>query len=326
MILLDEEDGQLPKLDPPLPLHVRTNRPLTPTPSLPDYETSQEQLKYDLHKKKPLPKRLKWALWGLGTYFIVTVAIGVPVIVLKSRADDDNYKSANLNSWYGVNGSNPILPPIFNLAALPVCLDDASDCDAWSTQDVYDGSLYNSHLEYSLPVAPTLFVQSNLTYYNKTTPRRIGGSLHVGINNDASVTSAKFAVDMLYSSPNIRERTKVCTIKLNSSHSDGLYVYVPSGLKGHDQLAVNISLQLPQKGVDDYPLYVSNFITALPYFSQDFAMANSKVEFGNIALGGYKADVHVDSVNAEAILVRSPFGGTTAQYSVNTVDDDNDPS
>lgn len=69
---------------------------------------------------------------------------------------------------------------------------------------------------------------------------------------------------------------------------------VPSGLKGHDQLAVNISLQLPQKGVDDYPLYVSNFITALPYFSQDFAMANSKVEFGNIALGGYKADVHVD--------------------------------
>lgn len=85
MILLDEEDGQLPKLDPPLPLHVRTNRPLTPTPSLPDYETSQEQLKYDLHKKKPLPKRLKWALWGLGTYFIVTVAIGVPVIVLVSN-------------------------------------------------------------------------------------------------------------------------------------------------------------------------------------------------------------------------------------------------
>ena len=164
MIILDEEDGQNLKLDPPLPLHVRTNRPTTPTPSLPDYETSQGQLKGDPleQKRKVLPKRLKWALWGLGTYFIITVAIGVPLIVLvscvplskisflthfcsqKSRSDDDSYRSSNMNSWYGINGSNPVLPPIFNLAALPVCLDDASNCSDWSEKDIYDGTLYSS--------------------------------------------------------------------------------------------------------------------------------------------------------------------------------------
>jgi hypothetical protein len=88
MIILDDADDQHPKIASPLPLHVRTTRPTTPTPSLPDYETSQEQLKYDLKKRRPLSKRLKWALWGLAMYFVVTIAIGVPLIVIVSSIQD----------------------------------------------------------------------------------------------------------------------------------------------------------------------------------------------------------------------------------------------
>ncbi|KAI0093256.1 hypothetical protein BDY19DRAFT_417605 [Irpex rosettiformis] len=325
MIILDEEDGQYPKLDPPLPLHVRTNRSSSPNPSLPDYETSQEQIKFNSPRKRHLPKKLKWALWGLGMYFVITVAIGVPLIVLKSRSEEDDYRAPSLNSWYGINGSIPVLPPIFNLATLPVCLDDASKCSDWTDKDVFDGTSYSSHLEYYLPVAPTLFVQSNMTLIKNTTLRHIGGSLNVGVNKNPNETDVKFTVDMLYSSPDIRERTSVCMIKLNISDSNGLYVYVPSGLKGHDQLSVNISLELPRH--DHNGLYVSNFITALPYFSQYLSTGNSNVTFGNIALGGYKENLHIDTVNAEAVLVRSTFGGLTGVYSVNPLDDgDGDPS
>lgn len=84
MIILDEEEEQLAKLATPLPIHSRTNRPSTPSPSLPDYETSQVQQEQVRSKRwrTPLSRRWKWTLWGLAAYFVVTVAIGVPLIVV----------------------------------------------------------------------------------------------------------------------------------------------------------------------------------------------------------------------------------------------------
>ena len=81
MIILDEQE-QIPKLARPSLTHPRTNRPSTPTPSLPDYETSQELLRLDLMKKKPMSRRWKWTIYGLIAYFVVTVSIGVPLIVV----------------------------------------------------------------------------------------------------------------------------------------------------------------------------------------------------------------------------------------------------
>ena len=160
MIILDEEDDQHPKIASPLPLHVRTHRPTTPTPSLPDYETSQEQLKHDLRKRRPLSKRLKWALWGLAAYFVVTIAIGVPLIVIvssihhscrrvtnfcqKTRDSDDQYRQTSLSSWFGLGDNSSLLPSIFNLGTDPVCVEEASNCNDWAEQDVYNGTVYNS--------------------------------------------------------------------------------------------------------------------------------------------------------------------------------------
>ena len=98
----------------------------------------------------------------------------------------------------------------------------------------------------------------------------------------------------------------LCLCALHRGYSDAQYTHtrvkVPSKLKGHDRLFVNISLELPQYyGHSD--LYVSNFITALPYFSQYLFTQNSSITFGNIALGGYKADLHIDVSQHRALVL-----------------------
>lgn len=92
MILLDGID----KHDPPQPGKLVAEsssapvaRSQTPTPSLPDYEASQAQLKPTTQSfpeiQKQRTRRRRWkkcALYTLVVYFVVTVAIGVPLIVL----------------------------------------------------------------------------------------------------------------------------------------------------------------------------------------------------------------------------------------------------
>lgn len=92
MILLDGID----KHDPPQPGKLVADsssapvaRPHTPTPSLPDYEASQAQLKPTTQSfpeiQKQRTRRRRWkkcALYTLVVYFVVTVAIGVPLIVM----------------------------------------------------------------------------------------------------------------------------------------------------------------------------------------------------------------------------------------------------
>lgn len=83
MIILDEDQEQFPKIASPLPVHPVVRRPATPTPSLPDYETSQEQEQQkESIKPKPRSRRWRWTIYGLIAYFVVTIAIGVPLIVI----------------------------------------------------------------------------------------------------------------------------------------------------------------------------------------------------------------------------------------------------
>lgn len=320
MIILDEED-QDAKIASPLPLHVRTNRPSTPTPSLPDYETSQEQLKEDLKKRKPLSKRWKWALWGLGAYFVVTVAIGVPLIIVKTRSRTESYMQGSMFSWTsGVNDTtSPSTPPVFNLGAFPICVDQATQCDMWTFKDKFDGHLWNAHLEYYVPMAETVFVQSNMTRSTVTVPP-ISGSFNVGVSSDPRDTQISIIVDMSYTGVYIRERTSVCMVNLNDSN--GVFVYLPLNLTAPDHLNLNISLLFPTTKGDD-PLYVANFYTSLPYFSQNIPSVDPQVTFGNVALGGYKSNVTIDSLQAEAVLLRSPFAGASGTFNI-TEDDDDD--
>ncbi|KAI0341945.1 hypothetical protein BDW22DRAFT_1420545 [Trametopsis cervina] len=324
MIILDEGEDRHPKIASPLPIHVRTHRPLTPTPSLPDYETSQEQLKEDLLKKKPLPKRLKWTLWGLGVYFVVTVAIGVPLLVVKTRDDKDSYKLSNMISWFGPNNNSAIPPSFFNnFNALSVCLEESAECNGWKETDKFDGKLYNAHLEYYVPLTQTTLVQSNVTICRKTSPV-ITGSLVVSPTSDPKDTRAKIIVDMAYSSPDIRQQTHVCRVALNETGISGLSIYVPFVVTPQEHLSFNISFQLPLPQAGKQSVYIPNFVTALPYFSQTVQSLSSQVVFGNVALGGYRSDVNIDSLQAETILLKSPFGGATGLFNITADDDDDD--
>ncbi len=68
---------------------VPVARALTPTPSLPDYEASQAQLRpttqsySDIQKKRTRRRRCrKYSIYVLAAYFVLTVVIGVPLIVM----------------------------------------------------------------------------------------------------------------------------------------------------------------------------------------------------------------------------------------------------
>ena len=91
MILLDgldkHSDPQRSKLV--AESSVPVARVHTPTPSLPDYEASQAQLKpttlsYPEIKEKRTRRRRwrKCALYSLVVYFVLTIAIGVPLMVV----------------------------------------------------------------------------------------------------------------------------------------------------------------------------------------------------------------------------------------------------
>lgn len=94
MILLDGLDKhEAPLADknqagPSLPPVARAH---TPTPSLPDYEASQAQLKptvlsYPEIQEKRTRRRnyRRYALYALVVYFVISVAIGVPFLVIVS--------------------------------------------------------------------------------------------------------------------------------------------------------------------------------------------------------------------------------------------------
>ncbi len=108
---LDKHDQQSPKLvaEASSSFHPIT-RVQTPTPSLPDYEASQAQLRptsqflqlqiepqdrlrpttqsySDINEKRTRRRRCrKWTLYVLTTYFLLTVVIGIPIIVVVSSS------------------------------------------------------------------------------------------------------------------------------------------------------------------------------------------------------------------------------------------------
>lgn len=325
MIILDAEEDQVPKLACPPPVHPVVRRPSTPTPSLPDYETSQEeeQLRKATWKPKPTSRRMKWAIYGLIAYFVITIAIGVPLIVLKARRDDTNYKKSSMlypspSAWGSTNGSSI---SGFNLGELPICVDDATVCDKWDIVDKDDGEMLYAHLEYYVPIANAMFIQSNVSGPLNASSR-VTGSLNVGISNDPTDTQASIKVQMSYTGTEVRERTSVCL--MNLAGSDGLYIYVPERLTTPDRLEFNISMLFPRPNKTS-SLFISNFLTSLPYFSQHINAISPRVSFGNVALGGVRSNITVDRLLAQAVLIKSPFADITGLVNVTESDyDDND--
>ncbi|THG99360.1 hypothetical protein EW026_g2963 [Hermanssonia centrifuga] len=295
MIILDEVED-VPKLASPPPIHSdlsRLTRAVTTTPSLPDYETSQEQHRSDAWKPKPLSRRWRWAIYGLIAYFVVTIAIGVPLIILKSRKSSKTYKSPSLlypaPAAYGSNINNSLSG--LDLGIGPYNVDAATACDIWSFKDRQQGNLMHAQLEYYVPTENTVFVQSNVSYSASNNPSYINGRLNVDISDDPKDTNVSIKVAMSYSGTDIRQQTSVCLMNLDGA--DGLYLYVPYNLDYPDQLNFNVTVLFPQQD-GPIPVYICNFITSLPYFAQHIGNLSPGVSFGTVVLEGSNSSVTVE--------------------------------
>ncbi|KAJ3555406.1 hypothetical protein NM688_g2595 [Phlebia brevispora] len=301
MIILDDDEEQLPKLASPPP----------------HYETSQKLHRLGIWKRKATSRRWRWAIYGLIAYFVITVAIGVPLIVVKTRKNSTTYKNPSLlypSPAYGASNSSI---PGFDLGTGPLCVDDATACDVWDFKDRKSGGLLHAQLEYYIPVTDTVFVQSNVSYPSNMTSPPISGSLTVNLSDDPKDTNASITVAMSYTGSDVREKTSVCL--MNVAGADGLYLFVPEELYDPDKLHFNVTVLLPKHNGTSSSVYISSFITELPYFSQNIGGLSPRVTFGSVAIGGDKSNVTLAAVQAEEIYVKASLANINGP--VNSTDD-----
>ncbi|EMD37881.1 hypothetical protein CERSUDRAFT_114518 [Gelatoporia subvermispora B] len=325
MILPDDGDDWIK--DPSDPSATTTVRPPTPTYSLPDYEASQAQQNRSVgYKVPPLPswpkkkKRRKWGrivMIALLIYFLLTVAIGVPILVVKLRNHGSgSYATAN-QPWqrWAPPAIIPVSPGLNSMAiSTPAKPSDAVACNTWIDSDEQQLGRYRADLQYNLTVHKDLSIHSNTSYSaTGAAMPNVGGSFFLDVNPDPTVSDAQVAVSMYYSDIDVRSSTSVC--HMNDSSSNGLYIFVPQNLSVLDSLSFNVTLLLPQNASS---LYVDQLSTILPHFDQQIASIASQVSFGTLLLGGANSTITADSLRAESLTVQSAFGEIKGTFNVTT--------
>lgn len=311
MIILDDDEGQLPKLANPAPVYSPpVNRSTTPTSSLPDYE----EFEYDY--LKPKQPEAKWkrprftarcwriTLITLLLYCILTTAIGVPLVLRFARQRDPDASSyySPPPSWNAQEAVSLISAAQSAVSSEPPFIT-ARDCDLWNSTDVMNKStnMYMSKLQISVPFNYTgVFVGSNGTFRaGDPTHGTIIGSLFVGVNNDPSVDTLEFDLTMTHSEEDIRSKTHICVADVD--YNTGVYIYVPDSLDRDDTLNFNATFLLPQ----NKSALLSEFATMLPMFSQQFGDLASQFEFDSVVIGGPMSPVNVESIKSSSIAVMS---------------------
>ena len=158
MIILGEDEAQLPKLSTPSPVYTPpVNRCTTPASSLPDYETSEAQhLTQDDGKWKQRPRnyrRWRLILICLLVYSFLTLIIGVPLLVIVRQPlykvfavlfTNPYQKLRNEKHPTSMSQWNPqqasVVLPGSEITSSPPSFEDAKDCDIWSDSGTpYDG-------------------------------------------------------------------------------------------------------------------------------------------------------------------------------------------
>ncbi|KAI0075104.1 hypothetical protein K474DRAFT_1676589 [Panus rudis PR-1116 ss-1] len=329
MIILDGDTEQLPKLADPAPTYAPVNRCTTPTSSLPDYDASEAQL-LELKKeswskwnrRRPVSRCWRILVIFLLIYTFLTMAIGIPLLVVKLR---HHPPIPPPSIWNPQQASVIIIPSSELVNAPPEYNPD--DCDKWSTVDQPSwGSLASrysltttshraaltplSSLNYSIPVSGSVFFGSNASFNaDSDASSSFHGNLLVDVNDDSSAVDIQIFVNMSYTDRSIRNRTHVCN--LDSGQTTGLYIYVPNDLDKRDKLGFDIKVLLPQPNSKSN---FSNFATMLPMFQQHYGNLSPKIQFEQIFLGGPMSTVVADSVSAENLVVMSSPGNISGSF------------
>ncbi|KAG6837487.1 hypothetical protein H0H93_008412 [Arthromyces matolae] len=310
MIILDSEEQERSKLlnDPffegptlrfPEKAVARSDSPL------PDYETSEARQKLIIKELSARPKSVETRLWrailySFGIYVLLTIAIAIPIIVVKKR---DSHQPVPVNfspDWDNnePNNSN-------SLGATTNTWDIVEDARCtWDTFNSADSPGFTAHAEHMLNYSGSFYIQSNissvLSNNNYST-----GNFTVDLNPDSSVSTVLFTVDVEASSDDLLRHATACFI--DSGSDRGVFLYVTRPLTGMDFVAVNIRVLLPQKASSTI---LDNFITNLPWFSHTFGnLKNHTIKNISLTSAGY--DVVVD---ASTIYVKNTYASIIGNY------------
>ncbi|RPD68608.1 hypothetical protein L226DRAFT_318034 [Lentinus tigrinus ALCF2SS1-7] len=321
MILLDgldkhDDEHQAPKLVAEASTSYPVARAHTPTPSLPDYEASQAQLQPttlsypDIQKKRTRRRRCrKYTIIALATYFILTVVIGIPIIVVKLKRKT-SLKSNPYQSWED-NSSPP--PKSINLGDAPLRISAAKACNSWNVKDRPDGSMFVSELDYHLPANGSLFLNTNISYAsNATYLNQFAGSLLVAVNDDVSEPDGVVHVTMHHSSPALGNNTNVCMME--TGQGSGLYVFAPKNLSITDALIFNITLLLPRNNTS--PRNFPQLLCHLPHFQHTYNQLDPQVTFDSVIFGGAMSGVYVESIQASSAVVKASMAEIRGKFKV----------
>ncbi|KAI0645687.1 hypothetical protein C8Q79DRAFT_910809 [Trametes meyenii] len=297
---------------------VPVARAHTPTPSLPDYEASQAQLKPttqsfpEIQQQRTRRRRCrKYTLYALVVYFVISIAVGVPFIVMKAKRKSLP-KPNPYGSWDDVTS---IPPKSITLGDAPLRLSSAKSCNAWGATDIPDGSLLRSELEYRVPVNGSLFLNTNITYSgNGTYLNHFSGQLLVGVNDDASAPDAQVHVTMHHTTSRLREATSVCLMQ--TGQGGGLYLFTPPQLNLTDALTFNITLLLPQNYTSTR--LIPQLLCHLPHFQQTYRQLDPQVIFESVVLGGAMSGVAIESIQASQIVVKASSAEISGKFTVDS--------
>ncbi|KAI0266793.1 hypothetical protein BC834DRAFT_113583 [Gloeopeniophorella convolvens] len=333
MILLEEESAQRPKLpsdpiasspvsrepvQPDFNIPGPSSRPPSPSPTLPDYETSEAQhLLY--HKRgggrRFLNTRLGKVVWyALVVYSSLFIVAGVPFVVVRWRssrgfrwhADDTFYD-------YGPTLPSPRPPSGQIDLYLPPIGESSVVCNTWDELSSYTGkhgmTAGTASLRLAFPLGDEIALRANTSADEHGV--NVTGKLTVGMNPDRTESDVVFRVKTQYSHQHLFEASSVCLFSVGNATE--LSVLVPSNRKDpSDAVDFNLQLLLPWTAT---PIYFERFTTHLPMFEQTFSNLGAVATFESLKIEGPGSLVTVGSVTATSILVRTSGANITGTFS-----------
>ncbi|GLB37617.1 putative endoplasmic Reticulum Oxidoreductin 1 (ERO1) [Lyophyllum shimeji] len=274
---------------------------------LPDYETSEARQKLiakEYSRYKGIDPRLWRAiLYAFIIYVVLSLVIGLPIILVKKRQHDTSLDFPP-PMWDG----DPDFGTSMTISNSDTwLLGDTAKCE-WDEVTVHSAPTCSAKVERTLDYSGSFYIRSNISTVASNTTYS-NGQLTVNINPDTSASKLVFKVDVTASSEDLLHQTMACFD--GSGNDKGLFVFVSTELKNTDFVTVNIQVLLPSTGPST-PL--DNFITYLPWFSQNFGDLSSHLLVRNLIIEGAGYDVVAESVNASKISVRNSYASIVGAF------------
>ncbi|KAF9469906.1 hypothetical protein BDZ94DRAFT_1243520 [Collybia nuda] len=305
MIILDEEDQRRAKQAPytagptlrfPEKAAGRSDSPL------PDYETSEARQQLILkhsNQRKIDPKLWRAILYALAIYVTLSVAIGVPIIVLK-KPKSTEVVVPDPSIW-GSDDSDSGTP--LSLANVDTwTLDKDAHCGWTNIQDDPSHYTFTARSQYNLSHTGSVFIRSNVSLITDK-KNFIEAKLSVDINPDSKATNILFDVNITASTSGLLRSTGPCFS--DKGNNRGLYIYSSRRLSSMDALWLEIRLLFPQESSNQI---LENFVTYLPSFSQTFGNLTGDAAFNNVLIEGSGRDIICQSMKAPKIAIKNSYG------------------